>query len=857
MLRVVLRSYQFHRTRLALVVGAIAVGVAFLAGTFVLSDTDHTSIAQTTELAYSHVAVAVEGGYSSSYLPGTGHHVPVPETLERVVDAVPGVVRTAGVAEGYAQLVSPSGSLIGPTASALGTSVAADPALNPFVLDRGHEPGAADQVVVDVNTVRAQGWHLGQHVRIVTDEPVRAFTLVGIVSSRNSTDVVGSTLVGFTPATAHAVLGLKGQDSVVLVTAARGVRDGALAARLRSAVGPDDLALSGSQFVAQNVMYASTGAPQFSLVLDVVLGLALFVCSLVIFNIVSIMVAQRRSELAMLQCLGASRLQIWSSVVAEGAVIGLLASAAGLALGTLGAWLLQGVVSSGGVQSSGAGLVVGTRTVAVCLGVGTVVTAVASVIPAVAASRTPPIGALRRDVLTRAEEDAARAKHSGFVLMACGSPFLVVGLLLNRGGQEEIWIVGIGLVLFLVGLGRVSPLTVPPLVGALGWPIARFGGLPGDLGRQNTTRDARRTVATATSLIVGVGLVSVLAVMETSAERSNDSQIAQALTANFEVLHAGSGPLSAGSAASSPLSPEVLSKLAAQRGLVVSPYSFVNFRGGWGVAVDPGTIGRMADFGTVHGDLGALAQGGFAVSSQIAASSHLHLGEKVRFRFFGQLLSGASTVLRLDATYSQGDLALSGFMFSSTSLGKAAAPLELSAVLVRAGPGVDRAAASRLVTRALGGFPDVSVQSPAQVQAAEDRQVASRLDVISVLLVLAVLVAVLGVVNTMGLAMVERTRELAMLRAVGMTRDQLRTMVRAEATLIGVVGALLGVALGVFVGWAFQRALSTTQGITELVVPWSRLVLYVVGGAVIGFVAGTIPARGAARVNMLDAIASE
>jgi putative ABC transport system permease protein len=304
----------------------------------------------------------------------------------------------------------------------------------------------------------------------------------------------------------------------------------------------------------------------------------------------------------------------------------------------------------------------------------------------------------------------------------------------------------------------------------------------------------------------------------------------------------------------------VLTRLQAQPGLVVSPYSFVTFslNGGrnFGAAVDPATIGTMASFGSVQGSMAGLARGGLAVSIQQAQANHLHVGQQVSVALLNQQASGAATELRVVAIYSQGDRALSGYLFSTTTASHLDATLALDAVLVKGRPGVSPGQAGAAVARAVAGFSDVSVQDLAQVKAVADQSNAGELNLISLLLILAIAVALLGVVNTLALSVVERTPELALLRAVGMSRAQIRAMVRSEAALIGVIGALLGVVLGLFLGWVFQRAL-TSQGITELAVPWARLVLYVVGGAVTGFIAGTIPARRAARVNMLDAISSE
>jgi putative ABC transport system permease protein len=863
--------------RLVLVCVAIAVGVAFLAGTFILTDTDHAAISATSDSAYANVSVAVQGHRSSSNLPGFAGFIPVPASLLPTVQGVAGIGQVSGEVDGYAQLVGTDGALIGGhTSTAMGISVAPVAALRPFVVHAGVLPTSSGQIDVDANTFAAQHWHLGQKVGVVTDAPVQHFTIVGTITSRQSTDVLGSTLVAFTMPTAQRLLGTVGHYNVILATGVAGVSSTVLAQRVEAAVGPDYFVITGDELRTGIADVSSTGAPKFTTVLDVVLGIALFVGGLVIFNIISILVAQRRKELALLRCMGASKSQVYRSVLAEAAVLGFIASGVGLCLGLAAAAILRTVLKSPGAQTSAAGLVVGWHTIVISLVVGTGVTCVSSILPAVAASKIAPVSALRQDPIGEVAESGTRWRRNGLVLAVVGLALVFIGLYINQGNRIELWLVGAGMILAVVGLGRLSPMLVPPLVRVLGWPLPYFAGLPGHLSRLNTMRNARRTTATAAALIIGVALVSVLAIMETSAKASTDGEINQSLTASFEVLATGAAPLDLGPSQSVALSPTVLDRLRAEPDLVVSPYSFVNFtlRGqyNYGAAVDTSTISRMISFGNVQGSIAALAHGGIAASSNQAKGQNLHVGEVVPIAFITQIENGTTgklgaklkgkvaaaptgTPTKVVAIYQRGDNE-AGYLFSHTVATSIDPSLSLSAVYVAAKPGVTQSEAAAAVNHALSGFSDVTVQNVAQVQAAEDQSISGQLNLISVLLVLAIVVALLGIVNTLALSVVERTRELALLRAVGMSRSQMRSMVRLEAALIGLIGAMLGVMLGLFLGWVFQRALST-QGVSELVVPWGRLVIYVIVGAATGLIAGTIPARRAARVNMLDAIAAE
>ena len=343
MWRVVFRSHQRHPLRLVLVCLAISVGVAFLAGTFILTDTDHQSVSATSEQAYGHVSVAVQGHRSSSNLPGLAGFVPVPESVLATVRGVPGVAQSQGEVDGYAQLVGADGTLIGGNSStAKGISVGPVPNLRPFVLDAGRLPSSPAEVVVDAHTFAVAGvasgptgagGHLATHPALHRGGDHHLASVIrraGVDPGRlHRAD-------GATPARDPGVLQ---RDPDVV---GPGLSEQTLAGRVASAVGPDYFVLTGQAFTAGIAAISSTGAPKFTTILDVVLGIALFVGALVIFNIISILVAQRRKELALLRCMGASRSQLYRSVLGEAAALGFLASGVGLCLGLAAAAILRG-----------------------------------------------------------------------------------------------------------------------------------------------------------------------------------------------------------------------------------------------------------------------------------------------------------------------------------------------------------------------------------------------------------------------------------------------------------------------------------------------------------------------------------
>ncbi|HEY2215055.1 MAG TPA: FtsX-like permease family protein, partial [Acidimicrobiales bacterium] len=761
------RSHQRHPLRLVLVCVAISLGVAFLAGTFILTDTEQASISSTANGAYSHVAVAVQGKQSSSGQAGLAGFTPVPSSLVETVRSVSGVSAVTGEVDGYAQLIGADGQLVGGQSSATeGVSVSSVPALRPFVLVHGRLPSAANQIVVDAHTFAGQGLRVGQSVRVVTDQPTARFTVVGVISSRDSSDVLGYTLIGFTVDEAQRVLGTPGGYSAILATAKPGVSDTFLAAAVTRAVAPGYLVPTGAQFRAFVSSSSSQGAPKFSTVLNVVLGIALFVGALVIFNIINLLVSQRRKELAMLRCLGASRAQIYRSVLGEAAALGVLASGVGLLLGIGAAALLRGESGGAAAQTSSAPLVIGVWTVVISLVVGTTVTCVASILPAMAASRITPISAMRRDALDDVAASPGGWKSSGLSMALSGLALVLIGLFINQGDRVELGLVGVGMAVCLTGLARLSPLLIPPMVAVMGWPLQYLSGVAGVLGRQNAMRNARRTAVTAAALIIGVTLVSTLAIIDTSQSASTNQVVSKALTADFEVVHNGALPFTFGPKDSLPISRTILDRLQSRESaskLAVSPFAFVTFtltgRGNFGAAVDPSTIGDMNSFGKVRGDLGGLAQSGIAVSVQQAKVSDLHVGQTVPVVFNNQQFTGQSTNLKVVAIYAQGDTALSGYLISTATAKKIDPSLVLNAVLVKARAGVSVAAARQVVERAVAGFSDVAVQDVAQVQSTLDHSDSNEFNLISLLLVLAIAVALLGIVNTLALSVVERTRE--------------------------------------------------------------------------------------------------
>jgi putative ABC transport system permease protein len=854
MWRITLRNLWEHRLRTVLTCLAVAIGVALITGARVLVGSGSSALDSVWSRAYGGVAVAVQGLPDSSGLPGASGSAAIPQQLVGDVSRVPGVAAAQGQVEGQADLVSDTGNARITLPVTL-MSFGSVPALQPAKVVQGHLPRSADQIVVDRATFSAQDWRLGQRVEMAAERSLVSFRVVGVVTFGGTS---GPTIpfAGLDLPAAQDVLGLQGRLSSVLASARPGTSSSSsLVALVRSQVGPSFLTLSGAELASQAVSAENHGQTTLGSVLPLVGGVALFVGVLVVFNAVSIVVAQRRRELALLRCVGASVRQVRRTVLFESCAVGLLGSATGVVAGIAAA----GALHSLGVQAKAATgpLLLDAGDVVLGLLLGTLVTVLASLVPAVRAGRTSPLSALHQDAVADIECVSHPRNVAGAVCAAAGVVFALSVLVGPLRSSAALLLLAIALL--AVGLSLAGPSLLMSAGSAFGRPFARMRGPSARIGSRNAVRNARRTASTASALAVGVALVSFLAVTASSARASADRTLETTLNADFVVTQQGSGPLANGPANSVPLSPRVLSRLSSQPKLLASPMYFVVFllrgQSNWGGAIDPATYPEVVDLSPLQGDFAAISKGGVAVSSGQAAAKHVSLGEPITVGFSAGSKGLVSLTVPVRAIYGHGDY-YSGYVFSTATLRKVLPSLSLSAVFVNPRPGVTPETALAVIGRALRGFPDVVVQSASQASAQQNQTIQGLIDALVLLLVLAVAIAFLGIVNTLVLSVFERTKELALLRALGLSPRQLRAVVGTEATIVGVIGSLAGVAFGILLGWALQHVL-VSQGFTVLVMPWAILLAIAALGALTGTLAGLFPARRAGRVKMLVALAEE
>ena len=837
MRRVTIKGLLAHKLRLALTALAIVLGVAFISGTFVLTDTLNNTFSVLFGSIYQKIDFQVRGVAQLS----TGANAvrnELPESLLATVRSVPGVQAAAGQVGGYAQFVSHDGKAIQTGgAPTLGVSFDPDQRLSVLRIVAGGPPVTSDDVVMDASTAQKYGFTVGQRVRILSAGPVRPFTITGIAQFGSAGNLAGATLAAFTLPTAQGVVQETGRLDDINVVTVPGASKAAVQRAIARVLPSGVQVVTGQTVVNENTSAVSQALSFFSTALLVFAFIALFVGGFTIFNTFSIIVGQRTRELALLRIVGASRRQVFGSVLAEAAITGLASSVIGLGLGVLAALGLEALLRGFGITLPAGSLVFAPRTVLVGLAVGVGVTVVSAVGPARHAVHIPPVAALS-DRQADSDVSLRRRFAWGTALALVGVVLLAVGL-----AKPAIQLVGVGAVCIFVGVAMLSPAIARPISSVIGRPLARVLGEPGKLGRENSMRSPRRTAQTASALMVGLALVSAMSVFGASLSRSATSSANEAISADLIVTATGSGQLSKTVPATTSAVPGVTATTTVYR----SQFEF----GDALATLTAVTTEHLADTLILRMTAGipaAMAQGELLIDSTTATSKHLSVGGTVPVRF---AQTGSST-MRIGGIYQANALIGSYLVSAGFFLSHFTNPLPAALLLRTNGS----AAADNAVINAMVPYPNVQVQTRTQFEQAQTASVNQLLGLVYALLALAVLIALIGIVNTLMLSVFERTREIGLLRAVGMRRRQVRTMIRSEAVILAIFGAIIGIIIGTGMGIALVSSLKQ-QGITDTVVPASSLVVFLLLAALLGLIAASWPARRAARLDVLAAIAAQ
>lgn len=847
MWRITLRGLVTHKVRYALTALAVLLGVAFMAGTFVFTDTIKHTFDGLFDDVYSHTSAVVRA--EQPFTPGanfTNQRRLIDGNLVTPILQTPGVTDISVGVEGYAQLVGSDGKAIGnPAAGAptLGEAwTAGADRMEPYRFVEGRPPGNSHEVAIDKHSADVGNLEVGGRVTVLTKREPRAYTISGIVRWGSADSPLGASITLFDLPTAERVLAEPGRVNEIDVAAAPGVSQQEMVERLRATLPNPGLEVITAAKVTEE---GQTGVHQalafFDAFLLVFAGIALFVGSFLIFNTFSIVVAQRMRELALLRAVGASRPQVIRSVLGESLLVGLVASVAGLGVGVALAVGLKSLLAVLGFAIPASGLVVTQRTVVASIVVGVAISLCAALVPAWKAGKVAPVKALR-EVEVDEETRAVRRAVSGAAVLAVGSGLLLFGLFADVSHRTSY--VGVGAAAFFVGVAVAGPVLARPLCLVVGAPLR--WGTTGRLARNNAMRNPKRTSASAAALMIGVALVTLISVMAASTKSSIGEVVDSTMRADFVVSAGrpgGQSGLSPTLARRLAALPEVASATGIRSGTVRIDRATTVV-----LAVDPRHVQDLFDVDLHEGNLTTMGPSGIAISQQVADSGHLRIGDRVPVAF----TTTGTHDFTVEAIYGARTLAGDYVLPLAAAQRHFSSQLDVQ-VYSRLTPGVSAAAGRGAIERVLADYPNATLMDRTEYKDEQVAQIDQLLGLMYGLLGLALVIALIGIANTLALSIYERTHELGLLRAVGMTRHQLRGVVRGESVVIALLGTVEGLVVGVLLGCAVVIALRS-QGVTRLSVPVTQLVVVAILAALAGVVAAMGPARRAARLDVLRAI---
>ena len=744
------------------------------------------------------------------------------------------MAQSYGTVNGFAAVVGRNGEVVGGSGPPQ-LGIGWNPADRDYPVTAGRGPARAGEVVIDARTAGRAGLRVGDRTRVLVQGPAQDVTVVGVVDPG---DLMGATVVAFDQATAQRLLLRPGQFSDITVRAQAGVGETTLRDRIRRVLpSPAYEAITGTTMRKENEGEITRILSFFRTLLLVFAVISIFVGGFIIFNTFSMLVARRSRELALLRAVGASRKQVTRAVLGEAVGVGVVGSTLGLAAGAGLALLLQRLFRASGADFGG-GLAFTYRPVLWSYAVGVVVTVTAAYVPARRAARIPPVAAMRDDVAMPPRSLRIRL-IAGSVVTAAGAALSGLGL-----GGAPIALLGAGAALVLVGVAMLAPVIGRPVVRVLGAACPRLFGTPGRLAAKNALRNPRRTAATASALMIGLALVSAINVMSSSAKASVAGQVDAVFAADYMVTPA-SGVFDPAEAARAVRAvPGVELVTAAYQGRFKVGTHAQSF-----LATErPADLVRATRLSLRSGSAD-LGRDGLLLDQPTATSAKVGVGSVVTARF----ADGGTERLRVAGVYAKNQLLGPRVLALPAYRAHAAHPAGLGLMINTARAD---AATKNAIERALTGRPSLKVQDQSDVKQDDQHGIDQLVTLLTVLLTLSIIIAALGVINTLALSVIERTREIGLLRAVGTSRRQIRRMIRLESVVIAVFGGLLGIAIGVVFGIAVQHAVAD-QGLDVLSVPVPTLVAYVVLSAVIGVLAAVWPAWRASRLDVLKAISFE
>ncbi|MEU1105450.1 FtsX-like permease family protein [Streptomyces tibetensis] len=842
MFRTALRNVLAHKARLLMTVLAVMLGVAFVSGTLVFTNTVSDAYQKSSAKGFDHVDVSMTADYEDA----EGDRVAKLHELTRATldksERVPGAASAIGVVQNFTALADKDGKLIGQGFQSQGGNYwgAKDPR---YPLVSGHAPKGPGEILIDSQTAKRAGYKVGDTVRMSVDGPVLTPKITGIFTTDDGNVAAGGSLTLFDTATAQKLLGKPGVYDEIDVKAKPGVTQAALKAELDKALPEGTVSTTtGKQLADDQAEMISRSMSGMQTALLVFAGIALFVGTFIIANTFTMLVAQRTKELALMRAVGASRRQVTRSVLIEAFVVGAVAAVTGLVAGIgIGAGL-RSLMGTFDASVPDGPLVITPGTIGAALAVGVLVTMLAAWLPGRRAAKIPPVAAMSSVHAKATTKSLVLRNTLGALVSAAGIAVVLVATTMD--GSDGQMPMGFGAVLLIIGVFILTPLLSRPLIAAAA-PLLRAFGISGKLARQNSVRNPRRTAATASALMIGLTLITGMTVMAGSLQQAIEKMASASIKADYVVSMANGNPLS----------PDVEKKLK-QAGDVTATSPMLNaetridgqseYVTGVNGAAIRDLVGPEVDEGTFK-----VGGGDVVVDSETAKSYRWKAGSAFTVAY----ADGKKQKLTVAGTYESNDF-LQGILLDEKTLAPHESDPYNMKVMVRTSDGTSGAVQDKL-EKALGTNPAIKVQSKDDISNEIAQMFTLMLNMVYGLLAMAVIVAVLGVINTLAMSVFERSQEIGMLRAIGLDRKGIKRMVRIESLVISLFGAVLGIGLGVFFGWAAGELLASKMATYELVLPWARMGVFLLLAATVGVLAALWPARRAARLNMLEAIKAE
>jgi len=855
MIGVALKGLLGRKLRTFLTALAIVLGVSMISGTYVLTDTITAAFTNVVDDSFSNSDAVISGKVAFKNNNSNTEQTPAfPATVLAKVKALPDVTAAAGSVGDELKLIDRDGKVI---STGGGESIAAsvDPAndkrFNPLKLVSGQWPVGNGQIAIDKRTADTKRFAVGDSIGIAADQGVRELEITGIARFASSSSIGASTIAIFDVPTAQLLFDKVGKFDEIQVAARNGVAPERLVSEIRPLLPPTAKVKTSEAQTDEAVDDVNGAMGIFQKILLAFGGIALFVGAFVIANTLSITIAQRMREFATLRTIGGSRRQVLRSVMLEALVVGFVASLLGLFLGLGIAKALDALFAAIGVNFPKGGTVFATRTIIVSLTVGVVVTLLASLRPAIKATRVPPIAAVREGATLPASRLSRLGPVVSLVTLALGILLLVYGIFgSGLSTASRLLVLGFGTLILFLGVSLNAKRAVRPLASLLGWPGTRIGGSAGSLARENAMRNPSRTASTASALMIGLALITFVAILGAGLRTSFGDAVDKLFVADYAVTaENGFDPFTKQADDAVGVTPGVtaVSPVRAGDARVFGDNIQVT-------AVKP-NLEQAIQVDWIHGTRNVpahLGRNGAFVDKDYAKDHHLQIGSPIPVT----TPTGDVLRLRLKGIFDPpnggspfGDVTMSAATFDASY----ANPQNLmSFIKIKGG---ENAANTARLDLSLQSFPDAKVSTADQFKKIQEDDINLLLNVLYGLLGLSVIISLFGVVNTLVLSVFERTRELGMLRAVGMTRRQVRRMIRYESIVTALIGSALGIAVGVFLAVLTTQALSD-EGVV-LAIPWRTIGLFVVATMVAGILAAVLPARRASRLNILKALQYE